>query len=126
MFYRCPKCGNIIYVVNGDISRVRCCGVELVELHANDADAAVEKHVPYCEVKDNKINVTIGEVEHPMDEDHYIEWIAMVRDDKVIFNYLKPGDSPKARFCYKDNSTIYAYCNKHGLWKKEYCFLLNL
>ena len=119
MFYRCPKCGNIIYVVDGDASRIKCCGVEMVLLKANDTDGAMEKHVPYCEVKDNRIHVTVGEVEHPMDEDHYIEWIAMVSDRKVVINYLKPGDSPKARFCYKEKATIYAYCNKHGLWKKE-------
>ena len=119
MFYRCLVCGNIIYVVDGDINRVRCCGKELVGLEAGSVDASLEKHVPVYEVKGNKMVVRVGEVEHPMESDHYIMWIAMVRDGKVSINYLNPGDKPEAVFCYKKDTTLYAYCNKHGLWKCE-------
>ena len=69
-YYRCPVCGNVIEVVNGDVSRVRCCGKELVELVANTVDAAVEKHVPVYEVEGNEIVVKVGEVAHPMEETH--------------------------------------------------------
>ena len=45
-FYKCPICGNIITVIEGDINKVRCCGKEMEELKANTIDAATEKHVP--------------------------------------------------------------------------------
>ncbi len=85
----------------------------------NSVDASVEKHVPFCEIKGDKVYVTIGEIVHPMEEDHYIEWIAMVKGNKIVKYLLKPNDEPKAIFDYEKDSTIYAYCNKHGLWKKE-------
>ena len=54
-----------------------------------------------------------------MEEDYYIEWIAMVKGNKIVKYLLKPNDEPKAIFDYEKDSVIYAYCNKHGLWKKE-------
>ena len=57
------------------------------ELVPNSVDAAVEKHVPTYEVKDGKIFVKVN---HVMEEDHYIEWIAMASDDKVGKKFLKP------------------------------------
>ena len=118
-YYKCPICGNVIEVVNGDVSRVRCCGSELTELVANTVDAAVEKHVPVYEVEGNEIVVKVGEVPHPMEEKHYITFITLVLDDKVIRVDLKPGDSAVARFPYVAGSVIYEYCNLHGLWKNE-------
>ena len=35
------------------------------------------KHVPSYVVDGNKVKVTVGSVEHPMVENHYIEWIAV-------------------------------------------------
>lgn len=88
-------------------------------IKVNSVDASLEKHVPFCEIKDDKVYVTIGEVIHPMGEDHYIEWIAMVKGNKIVKYLLKPNDETKAIFDYEEDSSIYAYCNKHGLWKKE-------
>jgi len=119
MFYICPICGNVIYVMNGDIKRVRCCGKEMLELSANSEDASVEKHVPYCSVNDKVVEVRIGETIHPMEEEHYIMWIAMVSGEYVTIKHLSYSDSPEAIFEYKEDAVIYAYCNKHGLWKKE-------
>lgn len=119
MFYRCPVCGNVIYVLNGDIKRVRCCGKEMEMINANSQDASVEKHVPYCEIENNIVNVRIGEVLHPMEEEHYIMWVAMVSGDDISIKHLSYTDSPEVVFEYKMDASIYAYCNKHGLWKKE-------
>ena len=116
-YFKCPICGNVIEVVNGDVSRVRCCGSELTELIANTVDAAVEKHVPVYEVEENEIVVKVGEVIHPMEEKHYITFITLVTEDRVIRKDLKPGDEPVVRFPYIPGSTIYEYCNLHGLWK---------
>ena len=63
--------------------------------------------------------VTVVEVTQPMDEDHYIQWIAHVHDNRVCRVDLKPGDAPVAKFAYKAGATIYAMCNKHGLWKAD-------
>ena len=118
-YFKCPICGNVIEVVNGDVSRVRCCGSELTELIANTVDAAVEKHVPVYEVEENEIVVKVGEVIHPMEEKHYITFITLVTEDRVIRIDLKPGDEPVVRFPYIQGSKIYEYCNLHGLWKND-------
>ena len=118
-YFKCPICGNVIEVVNGDVSRVRCCGSELTELVANTVDAAVEKHVPVYEVEENEIVVKVGDVIHPMEEKHYITFITLVTEDRVIRKDLKPGDEPVVRFPYIQGSKIYEYCNLHGLWKND-------
>ena len=89
------------------------------QVKVNSVDASIEKHVPFCEIKDNKVYVTIGEVLHPMEEEHYIEWIALVKGNKIVKYLLRSNDEPKAIFDYEKGSIIYTYCNKHGLWKKE-------
>ena len=82
----------------------------------NSIDASFEKHVPTYEVKDGKIFVTVN---HVMEEDHYIEWIAICFEDKECITYLKPGKPAVAKCKYVPGSVIYAYCNKHELWKKD-------
>ena len=116
-YYKCPICGNIIEVVNGDIKRVKCCNKEPELLVANTTDAALEKHVPVYEINNNEIIVKVGETIHPMEEKHYIMWISLVTDDRVIRVELKPGDEPIVRLPYIKGATIYEYCNLHGLWK---------
>ncbi len=119
MFYICPICGKVIYIQDGDTQSVVCCGKEMIRLVANLEDASLEKHVPYCEIHDGMIDVTVGEVLHPMTEEHYIEWIAMVVSGEAIIQRLKPGDSPKASFPYQSGASVYAYCNLHSLWKRD-------
>jgi len=116
-YFKCPICGNIIEVVNGDIERVKCCDKTPEELIANTIDASLEKHVPTYEIDNNEIIVKVGEVTHPMEEKHYIMWISLVTDNKVIRVGLKPGDEPIVRLPYIKGSIIYEYCNLHGLWK---------
>lgn len=118
-FYVCPICGNVIYMMNGDVSRVKCCGKEMVELVANTVDASQEKHVPFCNISQDKVEVRIGEVMHPMESDHYIMWIAVVKGNDVEIVHFNPGDEAKWTFNYAEGSVVYSYCNKHGLWKKE-------
>ena len=116
-FYRCPICGNIVGLIDGDMSRVVCCGRPMEEMVANTTDAAVEKHVPAYEKVEDEIVVKVGEVEHPMEKDHYIMRIAQVTDNRTTRVRLFPEQSTETRFPYIKGSTIYAYCNKHGLWK---------
>ena len=116
-FYRCPICGNVIELIDGDSKRITCCGKNMELLVANTVDASVEKHVPVYEVNGNEIIVKVGDVIHPMEEKHYIMWIALVSDNKVTRVDLLPNEAPEAVFDYVEKAEVYAYCNLHGLWK---------
>lgn len=116
---RCNKCGAMVRVLkdcNCNNCEISCCGEKMALLIPNSVDAAVEKHVPTYEIKDKMIYVTVN---HVMDDDHYIEWISIVKDGKECTTYFKPGMPAKTHFKYMPGQTIYAYCNKHELWKKE-------
>jgi superoxide reductase len=89
----------------------------MIELQANTTNGAKEKHVPVYEVKDGKVSVTVGSVEHPMLDAHYIEWIVLVTQAGFQIHYLKPGQKPAAVFKTTEPVVAaYEYCNLHGLW----------
>ena len=116
-FFRCELCGNIVEIVNEGGGTLSCCGKPMKKLEANTSDGAQEKHVPVAERRDDKVFVRIGSVGHPMLDEHYIQWIAMVTADTVDRVALVPGSKPEAVFSYKGEAEIYEYCNIHGLWK---------
>ena len=119
-FYRCKHCGQIVAVVKATGVPLICCGEAMEEIVPGTTDAAVEKHVPVYSVDGGKVTVTVGEVEHPMQPEHYIEWIALKTTGGNQRKALKPGDAPKAVFAICDGDTVeavYAYCNLHSLWK---------
>ena len=120
--FKCKKCGNIVLLVKEGTCIPKCCEEEMQELKANTTDGAMEKHVPVVEKEDQKITVTCGEVLHPMEEKHYIEFIAIETNLGVSLHYLKPGEEPVARFHLVEKEeflSAYAYCNLHGLWKNK-------
>ena len=115
--YRCNICGNIVEILQGGKGQLVCCGENMELLEENTKDASLEKHVPVKEVEGDKITVKIGSAEHPMDDDHYIDWIEVLVDDKVYRQNLKPGDKPVAVFNVSGNDVkARAYCNLHDLW----------
>ena len=119
-FYRCAHCGKIIAVVKESGVPVMCCGQKMEEIVPGTTDAAVEKHVPVYEVKDNIVTVCVGSVAHPMAEEHYIEWVSLQTKGGNQRKALKPGDEPKVCFAICEGDTVeavYAYCNLHSLWK---------
>lgn len=121
-FYRCAHCGQIVAIVKKTGVPVICCGEPMKELIPGTTDAAAEKHVPSFEVKGDVVEVTVGSVEHPMLEEHYIEWIAVQTKQGNQSKSLEPGEPPKAcfRICDGDEvEAVYAYCNLHSLWKAE-------
>ena len=84
------------------------------------SDGAHEKHVPVYTVENNIVTVTVGAVEHPMTQAHYIEWISLQTSAGNQRKLLKPGDAPKACFALCEGETVeavFAYCNLHSLWK---------
>ena len=117
--YKCEVCGNIVELVHTGVGELVCCGKPMVIQVANTVDADEEKHVPVVEVTDKGIKVTVGSISHPMDADHYIEWIEVIADGQVLRQHLRPGGTAMAGFCCiaTDKVQARAYCNLHGLWK---------
>jgi superoxide reductase len=116
--YKCNVCGNIVEVLHGGQGELVCCGQPMVRLVENTVDAAKEKHVPVVEKVDAGVKVKVGEVAHPMEEKHFIEWVEVIADGKVYRQFLNPGETPEATFNVEaEQITAREYCNLHGLWK---------
>lgn len=119
-FFICEKCGNIVAAVKESGVPVMCCGEKMKEIVPGIIEASKEKHIPVYEKKGNIVKVTVGEVEHPMQEEHYIEWISIQTKFGNQRKTLKPANKPEVFFalCEDDEiEAVYAYCNIHGLWK---------
>ena len=95
-FYKCAHCGNIIEKIEDKGVPVVCCGEAMQELVPGTVDAAVEKHVPVYSVEDNQVKVAVGSVEHPMLEEHFIEWISLTTQSGTQRKHLKPGEKPES------------------------------
>ena len=116
--YKCEACGNIVEVLHGGGAELVCCSEQMVLMQENTVDAAQEKHVPVIEKTQGVIHVKVGDVPHPMEEKHYIEWIEILADGKSYRQFLKPGMTPEAFFTLEaDTVEAREYCNLHGLWK---------
>ena len=117
--YKCEVCGNIVEVLHDGAGELVCCGQPMKLLEEQTKDATLEKHVPFIEHTSNGILVKIGQKQdHPMQNEHYIEWIELIADGESYRKYLKPGDQPQALFCITaDSVSAREYCNIHGLWK---------
>jgi superoxide reductase len=117
--YKCEICGNMVEVIHKAGGSLVCCNKPMTLLVENTVDAAVEKHVPAIEKIEGGVIVKVGEVEHPMLEEHHIEWIEVHTANKLYRKWLKPGEKPEAIFKI-DEEVLFAreYCNIHGLWKK--------
>jgi len=117
--YKCSICGNIVEVIHSGVGQLVCCGQPMGLLKEKNRDVGAEKHVPVLEKMRNILKVKVGEVPHPMEEKHYIEWIEIIADGIVHRKFLKPGDKPEAEFEVSPKKmAVRAYCNVHGLWVK--------
>ncbi len=116
--YKCPLCGNIVELLHAGAGELVCCGQPMNLVTENTVDAALEKHVPVIEKTARGYKVVVGNVPHPMEEKHWIEWIELAAGNKTYRQMLSPGDAPEAVFCVDAAAvTVRAYCNLHGLWK---------
>lgn len=116
---KCKTCGAMVKILKDctcENCGIKCCEEEMETLIPNSVDAAIEKHVPTYEKVEDEIFVKVN---HVMEKEHYIEWVALVKDNKEYVINLYPEQNAECRFKYIPGSTIYAYCNKHGLWKKD-------
>ncbi|GFP74162.1 desulfoferrodoxin [Clostridium fungisolvens] len=119
--YKCEVCGNIVEVVNQAGGTLVCCGKPMTLKKENTTDGAKEKHVPVVEAVEGGVLVKVGEVAHPMTEEHLIQWIEVITESKVLRGTLKAGDKPEVYFNTGDEKVVAVreYCNLHGLWKVE-------
>lgn len=116
--YKCEKCGNMVEVVHASGGTLTCCGQAMTLLAENSTDAAGEKHVPVVEKVDGGVKVRVGEVPHPMLEQHFIEWVQVISGGKSYRQFLEPGATPEAVFPIEgDDVVAREFCNLHGLWK---------
>ena len=117
--YKCGVCGNIVEVLHTGAGELVCCGKPMNLQNEKSHDEGEEKHLPVIEKEGDKLIVKVGSIPHPMEEDHYIEWIEAVSDKgEVAKVFLKPGDLPEAEFGF-DVMSAREYCNLHGLWVNE-------
>lgn len=108
-FYVCPVCGNVIYALGeGSFS---CCGVHLEPCEAEEPD---ETHALQVERIEDEWYVAL---DHPMSKEHFISFIAYVTMDGITLKKLYPEQDAAARFRMGASGMLYAYCNRHGLFK---------
>lgn len=112
----CKNSGNIIEIIKPGQD------VDVAQLNVIEAKTEGEgspKHVPIITRIDEGYHVKVGEVEHPMDGDHYIAMIELIADGQIHKQYLNPGDKPEATFKIPEADEVEAreFCTLHGLWK---------
>jgi len=119
--YKCNICGNIVEVLHPRQGELICCGQPMEKMEEKNKDEGQEKHVPVVEKTATGIKIKVGSIPHPMEEEHFIEWIELIVGDKIYRKFLKPGQAPEAMFEVEvtDVKEILAreYCNVHGLWQ---------
>lgn len=121
-FYRCAICGKIVAMIKETAVPTICCGQEMAQLIPGTTDGAAEKHVPVVTRNGNIVEVKVGSVEHPMTNEHYIQWICLQTKQGNQRKMLNPTDKPEAKFMiFEDDEieAVYEYCNLHSLWKNE-------
>ena len=119
-FFICKHCGNLTGMIFNSGVPMVCCGDNMTLLEANTVDASNEKHIPSVKIEGNTIKVVIGEVVHPMLDNHHIDWIYL--ETEKGGQRKKCINTPEATFIIADDDkvkTVFAYCNLHGLWKKN-------
>jgi len=117
--YKCEICGNMVEVLDTGVGELVCCGQPMLLQNENVRDLGFEKHVPVFEKKEGGILVKVGEQPHPMEEDHFIEWIEVLFENGRSYQELLNFDADSAEIFVpldENPKEIRAYCNVHGLW----------
>jgi superoxide reductase len=107
-----------VEVLGAGAGELVCCGQPMELLKEKTEDEGQEKHVPVVEKTGEGFMVKVGSVPHPMEDSHFIQWIELIADGRVLRKFLKPGEAPEAEFCVEaEKAEAREYCNVHGLWK---------
>lgn len=118
--YKCSICGNVVEIVDVGGWELVCCGQAMELYEEKSQDQWLEKHVPIVEIEDDLIVIKVGEIPHPMDDSHFIQWIEIVDETAVNRKYLEAWDEPLVTFKNNyDSFYVRAFCNIHWLWSSE-------
>lgn len=116
--YKCEICGNIIEILHNGNGQLVCCNEKMILINKKTTEEGQEKHLPVVLKDGDNITIKVGNTPHPMEDEHYIEWIEVITDNAVYRKNLKSGDLPTAKFVINaNNAKVRAYCNIHGLWE---------
>ncbi len=123
--FKCNVCGNIVEVLHQGEGELVCCNQPMELMKEKEKEEGFEKHLPVilelpanvCQGKDG-YEITVN---HPMEKDHYIEWIEInTIEGKSGKKFLKNDEKPTVNFyTRKKIESVRVYCNVHGLWKKD-------
>ena len=119
-FFVCNHCGNIIAMIKDAGVPIKCCGENMQEIIPGTSEGAQEKHIPVYDIKGETVKVCVGEIEHPMTPEHYIDWVCLETEGGFQLKKLKEGMPSQISFSLTkgDNiKAVYAFCNQHSLWK---------
>ena len=120
-FFTCPICGNVIFSVGNAL--ISCCGIQLLPLEVENLSQNKNEENSNNFINEHKINLENIEDEifvnlnHPMEKNHFISWIASISFDSVIITKLYPEQNAECRFKKRGQLKIFAYCNRHGLFE---------
>ena len=107
--YVCPVCGNVMLSTGEAV--VSCCGITLPPQEAEETD---EEHSIQADVVEDEYFISMR---HPMTKEHFISFLAAVSDQGIQFVKLYPEGNAEARFKIDRVREIYAFCNRHGLFR---------
>ncbi|MFA6252012.1 MAG: desulfoferrodoxin [Candidatus Paceibacterota bacterium] len=115
---KCNVCGNIVEILHAGAGQLVCCGQPMEKMAEKEFDEGTEKHLPVIERSGNSIRATIGKIIHPMEEEHFIEWIEVTVGSISYRKFLRPGQLPEIKIETLDIGEVIVrtYCNVHGLW----------
>ena len=111
-FYVCPICGNIIQSIGE--GAYSCCGVVLPETNVEENDY---EHEIIVESVEDEYYVHL---DHEMSKTHYLSFMAYVTSDSILLIKMYPEGFSASMFPKKGHGDIYAYCNRHGLYKVSF------
>lgn len=110
--YVCPICGNVLTAMGEAL--ISCCGIPLPPLEAEVPD---EKHKVSIERVEDELYLAM---DHAMTKEHYISFLAFATSDRWTFMKLYPEGPAATRMQLCGHGTLYAFCNRHGLFMQKY------
>ena len=122
--FKCNVCGNIVEVVLSGGGELVCCNQPMELVVPKTSMESGEKHIPVLEENGDDKTVRAGSMPHPMEDEHYIQFIEVISKDQkwVKRKYLHPHEQPEMKFKCKCDKKFdaFAYCNLHGLWENKF------
>ena len=80
---KCDDCGSIIQVLVEDDGDT--CDTHMLNIPVQTEGDKSPKHKPVVEIDGDKVTVKVGEAAHPMDDDHYIQFLVVEAGNEQYF-----------------------------------------